>query len=217
MYICAVRSLAAIAAFTFAAAASAQVSLPYEVTLDFDLLPGVEITDAVVAEIDDFGVNTLINSFTFNGSGSVLVDSNADPVPVRLGALGRYTYAENSVLTEDGVAVFMSNGIAPEVVGSSWDDVFPGFAEDLIAQSLLDIQNNEDQPAQQAAVNTLFSFFSAFPTYFPMASPNTGSWVGFSEARIYGSGAWQANPVPEPGLLIAAAAGAALLRRRRRA
>jgi hypothetical protein len=212
-----VRSLAALAALSFIAVASAQSSIPSEVTFSYELNSGVEITDAVVAEIDDFGAYALINSFFFSGSGSVVVDSNADPTPLRLGAVGRYTYQENSVLTEDGVAVFMTNGIAPEVIGSSWDSVFPGFEEDLIAQSLLDIQNNGDQAAQQAAVNNLFNFFSAFPTYFPEESSSNGSWVGFSQAQIYGTGSWQANPVPEPGLLIAAAAGAALLRRRRRA
>ncbi len=208
---------AAAAALALSVAASAQSGIPTEVILDFNLDAGVEITDAVVAELDSDGsAYTLISSFLFSGSGSTVVDSDANPIPAFLGAVGRYTYAENTVLTEDGVAVFMSNGIAPEVIGSGWDDVFPGYSEELIAQSLLDIQNDGDPAAQQSAVNNLFNFFSAFPTYFPASTPNDGSWVGFSSAAIYGTGSWTTNAVPEPGIMAAAVlGGVALLRRRR--
>jgi hypothetical protein len=208
---------AAVAALALAVAASAQSGVPNEVVLDFNLDPGVEITDAVVAEITPaFGAYTLINTFAFSGSGSTVVDSDADPAPKRLGVAGRYTKATDSLLNGEGVALFLNKSLADEIVGTSWDSIFPDFAEDLIDKSLLDIQNDGDPAAQQTAVNNLFDFFSTYGDYFPEASPSAGAWVGFSSANNLGSGSWTTNAVPEPGIMAAAVLGGiALLHRRR--
>lgn len=194
------------------AAAAAAMADPFEIFLDSSLDPDIRVTDAVVGEINEFGAFAIINSFGFEGDQQPLIDSNASPLPDSLGVVGRYTLNGN----DEGVMVLLNRAVAVELAGLTWDDLFPSHPEMDIEQALLDIQDDGNPVGQQNAVNLLFDFFTGNMSYFP-SQDSEAAWVGFSDPVIYGSGTWTANPVPEPGLLIAAAAGAALLRRRRKA
>lgn len=184
---------------------------PFEITVDHELDSPYEVTFAILSQQnEDLMGGGASWPYSFSGTGSF---ANPFEQGVSTGIatlIGLYSGGSGN---DPGVAVLMNNGYAPEFVGMPWDSVFSSHTEQEIIDALLAVQAGA--PGFESSLDVIGNFFNANLDKWT-SSGQAGSFVGYSSHTILGSGKWQQQPVPEPGLLIAAgAAGAFLIRRRR--
>jgi len=186
---------------------------PFQLTVDHDLDPQYDVTFAImVQQNEDMMGGGSSWPYSFSGTGSF---TNPFEQGVSTGIatlIGLYSGGSGN---DPGVALLMNNGYAPEFIGMPWESVFSSHTEQEIIDALLAVQAGG--PGFEASLDVVGDFFNANLEKWN-ANAQAGSFVGYSSHTILGSGSWQQQPVPEPGLLIAAgAAGAFMIRRRGKA
>lgn len=196
-------------ALAMAASAFAQ---PFQITVDHDLDSQYNIPFAVMLQQNEDQMGGGASwAYSVSGAGTITNPFEQGASTGILTLIGLYNGGSGN---DPGVAMLMGNGYAPEFVGMPWESIFSSHTEQEIIDALLGVQAGGS--SVDPGIEVLSEFFNQNLSVFA-GNMESASFVGYSSHTILGSGSWQQQPVPEPGLLLAAGAGLAFFVRRRKA
>lgn len=199
---------------TLVASALAQ---PFKITVEHDLDPTYDVPFAVMFQenLDQMGGGASW-PYSFSGTGSF---DNAFEQGVETGILsmiGLYTGVANmdTEIGSPGLVMMMRNAYALEIIGLPFENLFSSHTEAELIAALQGVQAGGE--GYEANLDLVGDFFNQNKQYWASAG-ETASFIGFSDAKNFGSGSWQQQPVPEPGLMLAGGAALAFFVRRKKA
>lgn len=200
-----------------AALVGSALAQPFNIFVDHELDELYDVPFSVmVQENADQQGGGISWPYSFNGAGSFQNYFEQGVETGLLSMIGLYTDVApmDTGITDPGLVMLIKNGFALEILGSSFENVFPNYNEADLIEALLAIREGGD--GVDNGVNLVTSFFNDNKNFWA-SEGESASFIGFSDAKNLGSGSWQQQPVPEPGLMLAGGAALAFFIRRKKA
>lgn len=210
------KRLALTLAFGAALVASV-VAQPFKINVDHDLDSVNFVPFAIMfqqnADLMGGGASW---PYSFSGTGSF---DNPFEQGVETGILSLIGVYENFAAMDPGdgtpgLIMLMRNAYASEIIGSPFENLFTSHSESELIAAIQAVQAGGE--GYEASLDLVGDFFNQNQQYWASAG-ESASFVGFSDAKLLGSGTWNQQPVPEPGLMLAGGAALAFFIRRKKA
>lgn len=200
-----------------AALVASALAQPLKITVEHDLDEVYNVPFAIMFQqnADQMGGGSSW-PYSFSGAGSFDNPFEQGTEAGIISMIGLYEGVANSdtEIGDPGLVMLMRNAYALEIGGLTFEQVFPGYSETDLIEALKVVRAGE--PGFEASLDLVGNFFNQNPLYWASAG-ESASFIGFSEAKNLGSGSWQQQPVPEPGLMLAGGAALAFFIRRKKA
>lgn len=200
-----------------AALVASALAQPLKISVEHDLDEVYNIPFAIMFQqnADQMGGGSSW-PYSFSGVGSFDNPFEQGTEAGLLSMIGLYNgvAASDTEIGNPGLVMMMKNGFALEILGVPFEQVFPGYSEAALIEALQTVQAG--QPGYETSLDLVGNFFNQNPNFWASAG-ESASFIGFSDAKNLGSGTWNQQPVPEPGLLLAGGAALAFFIRRKKA